>query len=211
LNVIITGVGGQGNVTASRIVASMLVGRGFVVTVGETFGASQRGGSVMSHIRVSARRTYSPQVPRGRADVVVSLEPLEAVRVLAAYGNPRSRCLTNDRPVYPVRVIAGEVAYPGMDEIKKTIGSLCEAYAMIGATEAALELGNPVLQNVVMIGALEGLGLVPFTRDDFVAVIGSDLSEGLLELNLKAYDVGFRLAGKAAGRACRCEKPGLPL
>jgi hypothetical protein len=103
-----------------------------------------------------------------------------------------------------------------MDEIKKTIGSLCEAYAMIGATEAALELGNPVLQNVVMIGALEGLGLVPFTRDDFVAVIGSDLSEGLLELNLKAYDVGFRLAERprrAAGaknRACPCERGSLP-
>jgi len=82
-NIIITGVGGQGNVLASRLLGGMLAGKGYLVTIGETFGASQRGGSVMSHLRISGKSVASPQIPRGRADVIVSLEPAEAVRVMA--------------------------------------------------------------------------------------------------------------------------------
>ncbi len=87
-NIVITGVGGQGNVMASRVLANMLVRRGFKVTIGETFGMSQRGGSVMSHIRVSPTAVWSPQIPKGRADLIVAIEPLEAIRVLLDYGNP---------------------------------------------------------------------------------------------------------------------------
>ena len=90
-NIVITGVGGQGNVMASRVLANMLAAAGYRITIGETFGASQRGGSVMSHIRVSRSSVWSPQIPCGGADVVVSLEPIEALRVLPAYGNPQVR------------------------------------------------------------------------------------------------------------------------
>ena len=69
-NIIITGVGGQGNVMSSRILGNMLVDRGYHVTIGETFGASQRGGSVMSHMRVSKKSIWSPQIPEYRADTV---------------------------------------------------------------------------------------------------------------------------------------------
>ena len=79
-NLIITGVGGQGNVLASRMVGNMLSRLGLFVTIGETFGASQRGGSVMSHLRISTRSCLSPQIPRGRAHSVVALEPIEALR-----------------------------------------------------------------------------------------------------------------------------------
>ncbi len=192
-NLIITGVGGQGNVTASRLVASMLVEKGFVVTVGETFGASQRGGSVMSHVRVSSRQTYSPQIPKGTADLVVSLEPSEALRVAASYGGPRTICLSNDRPVFPVRVIAGEVAYPRVDEIRSSLESLCAAVIMIPATVRAVALGKAVLQNVVMVGALAGLGVLPFTRDDFEGLIARDMPEDGAALNMKAFDAGADL------------------
>jgi len=87
-NLIITGVGGQGNVLSSRMLGTMLTAKGFYVTIGETFGASQRGGSVMSHIRVSQRSAWSPQIPSGRAHLVMALEPSEAFRVLGVYGNP---------------------------------------------------------------------------------------------------------------------------
>src|SRR5512139_4258354 len=72
-NIVITGVGGQGNVMASRVLSNMLVRRGFRITIGETFGMSQRGGAVMSHIRVSAQTQWSPQIPSGKADMVVAL------------------------------------------------------------------------------------------------------------------------------------------
>ena len=83
LNLIITGVGGQGNVLASQIVASAGIKEGLYVTVGETYGASQRGGAVMSHVRFSARAQCSPLISEGQADIVVGLEPVEALRVMA--------------------------------------------------------------------------------------------------------------------------------
>lgn len=196
-NLIITGVGGQGNVTASRMVASMLVDKGFVVTVGETFGASQRGGSVMSHVRISASLTYSPQIPKGTADLVVSLEPSEALRVVASYGNPSTLCLSNTRPVYPVRVIAGEVAYPGLDTIEKALCDLCAHTLMIPATDEALRLKNPVYQNVVMVGALAGMKVLPFTREDFEKLVAKDMPPEAMETNMKAFDVGYALARQA--------------
>ena len=82
-NVIITGVGGQGNVMASRVVGSMLSRKGLNITIGETFGASQRGGSVMSHLRISEGSSWSPQIPGGRCHLIMALEPTEALRVLA--------------------------------------------------------------------------------------------------------------------------------
>ena len=97
-NIVITGVGGQGNVMASRVLSDIMVRNNYSVTIGETFGASQRGGSVMSHIRVSRQGAWSPQIPRGKADMVLSLEPIETIRVLQSYGNPDVKVLANTRP-----------------------------------------------------------------------------------------------------------------
>lgn len=192
-NIIITGVGGQGNVMASRIFANMLVRNGFQVTIGETFGASQRGGSVMSHIRVSGTSAWSPQIPRGKADIVVSLEPIEAIRVLASYGNPDVQVLTNARPIYPVGVIAGEQVYPGMDEIKASLKDLSGQVWMIPATDEALKLGHPILGNVIMVGALCSLGDLPVGRDDFEAIIRESISGDKVAINLEAFDLGQRI------------------
>jgi indolepyruvate ferredoxin oxidoreductase beta subunit len=189
-NIIITGVGGQGNVMASRILSNMLVRRGYQVTIGETFGASQRGGSVMSHIRVSADSTWSPQIPKGKADIVVTLEPIEAIRVLMSYGNPEVKVLTNTRPIYPVGVISGELNYPSIEEIQEAIRDLSSRAWFVEATDEAVKLGNPILGNIIMIGALAGTGTLPMTREDFQEVIGENLPAKALEANLKAFDLG---------------------
>jgi len=189
-NVIITGVGGQGNVMASRILSNMLVRRGYQVTIGETFGASQRGGSVMSHIRISADSSWSPQIPRGKADIVVTLEPIEAIRVLMTYGHPEVKVLTNTRPIYPVGVISGELTYPTAEEIQEAIRDLSAEAWFVAATDEALKLGNPILGNIIMLGALAGTETLPLERNDFQAVIQESLPAGTLETNLKAYDLG---------------------
>jgi indolepyruvate ferredoxin oxidoreductase beta subunit len=134
-NIVITGVGGQGNVMASRVLSNMLVRRGYRITIGETFGMSQRGGAVMSHIRVSAGTQWSPQIPRGKADMVVALEPVEAIRVLKTYGNPEVKVIINTRPIYPVGVITGELAYPSFKEIQRTVQSLSSGAWFLDATE----------------------------------------------------------------------------
>lgn len=190
-NVIITGVGGQGNVVASRVISNMLARNSYYVTLGETFGASQRGGSVMSHIRISGKSAWSPQIPKGRADIIVSLEPIEAIRVLKSYGNPKVRVLTNTRPVYPIGVMAGELDYPSLEEIKISVKELSSIAWFIDTTDEAIKLGNPILGNMIMIGALAAMDELPIGREDFKEVISESLSGEKLNANIKAFDIGF--------------------
>jgi indolepyruvate ferredoxin oxidoreductase beta subunit len=192
-NIIITGVGGQGNVMASRVLAGMLVNAGYVVTIGETFGMSQRGGSVMSHLRISSTSVLSPQIPQGRADIIIALEPVEALRVLVKYGNPDVAVLANSRMVYPMGVITGEFTYPSLDEIKSAFEKLTAHNWLIDATSVAVELGNPVLSNIVMIGALAGTALLPIDRSAFEKEITRSMSTDKRQINLTAFDTGAKI------------------
>ena len=189
-NIVITGVGGQGNVMASRVLANMLVHRGYRVTIGETFGMSQRGGSVMSHIRVSRAAVWSPQIPKGRADLIVAIEPLEAIRVLFDYGNPAVKVLVNMRPIYPVGVITGESDYPAEEQIREVVGALSNKACFLDATAEALTLGNPILGNIVMIGAVAGLGELPVDRELFETVVREGMPAVRVEANLRAFAIG---------------------
>ena len=189
-NIIITGVGGQGNVMASRVVGNMMSRKGLNVTIGETFGASQRGGSVMSHLRISTTSSWSPQIPRGQGHLVISLEPTEALRVLAIYGNPSIRVICNTRPIHAIGVISGEQQYPDLADIKAWVDELSEACWFLEATAKAVELGNPILGNIMLIGAAAGINALPLDRKDFEAVISENLPAASQDLNLKAYDIG---------------------
>ena len=190
MNVIITGVGGQGNVLASRVLAGMLVTAGYFVTIGETFGMSQRGGSVMSHLRISRESILSPQIPQGRADIIVGLEPAEALRVLTRYGNPDVVALINSRVVYPIGVITGELSYPTLAEIESAFKKLTTQSWLIDATSAAVELGNPILSNIIMIGALAKTELLPIDRRAFEKEITKDMAADKCKINLLAFDAG---------------------
>jgi indolepyruvate ferredoxin oxidoreductase beta subunit len=192
-NIIITGVGGQGNVMASRVLAGMLVNAGFIVTIGETFGMSQRGGSVMSHLRVSSTSVLSPQIPQGGADIIIALEPAEALRVLTKYGNPDVAVLSNSRMVYPMGVITGEFNYPSLDDVKSMFEKLSAKNWLIDATSVAVDLGNPVLSNIVMIGALAGASLLPIDRRAFEKEITKSMSADKRQINLTAFDAGMKM------------------
>jgi len=168
----------------------MLVQQGYVITIGETYGASQRGGSVMSHIRVSQKDQFSPLIPEGKCDLVVGLEPVEALRVLAQYGNPKVLMLINIRPIYPIDVIAGNTAYPELSVVLKKIQKLSRRVWTLNATEIGLELGDPIFSNIVMIGALSALDLLPLRREEFQNTIQELLPSHKLHLNMEAFDRG---------------------
>lgn len=189
-NIVITGVGGQGNVMASRVLSNMMVRAGFKVTIGETFGMSQRGGSVMSHIRVSPTAVWSPQIPKGTADLIVALEPVEAIRVLADYGNPAVKVIVNLRAIYPVGVITGEDEYPSETDIRETVSALAAEARFLMATDEAIRLGNPILGNIVMIGAVAGLGVLPIDREGFETVIREGMPAAKVKANLRAFAIG---------------------
>jgi indolepyruvate ferredoxin oxidoreductase beta subunit len=190
LNIIMAGVGGQGNVMASRVLANMLSLKGYQVTIGETFGMSQRGGSVMSHLRVSETSAWSPLIPRGRADVLIALEPIESVRVMRTYGNSAVKVLVNTRPIHPVGVIAGDSEYPSLEKIEGALRELTPYVWMLDATEEASKLGNPILSNIIMIGAVSGLNLLPVGMTEFRSVIRDFFPQKLLEVNRRAFEAG---------------------
>jgi len=189
-NVIIGGVGGQGNVLASQILGEMLVSQGYVITIGETYGASQRGGAVMSHLRISAKDQFSPLIPEGQCDLLVALEPVEGLRILAHYGNPRMMTLLNTRPIHPMDVISGNATYPEVSKVIAKIKELSRRVWTLNATEVALEMGDPIFANIVMLGALSATEVLPIHRKGFELVITELLPSRTLAENLKAFDQG---------------------
>jgi indolepyruvate ferredoxin oxidoreductase beta subunit len=193
INLIITGVGGQGNVLSSQLIGQALVQKGFFVTIGETYGASQRGGSVMSHIRTSSQKQLSPLIPKGKADIVLGLEPVEALRVLTLYGNPRTVVIANTRPIYPVDVTGGNEAYPDEDVIKNSLDDLSRKVYWIAATDIALGMGSAILGNMIMIGALLNLGLIPLRPEEFRRTLERNFHDQRLAINLQALQEGERI------------------
>ena len=192
-NLIITGVGGQGNVLASKLLAGILVNGGLQVTIGETFGASQRGGSVMSHLRVSPSGAWSPLIPRGRAHMIIALEPIEGLRVLAAYGNPEAFVITNTRPVHPIGVICGDQDYPEPDRISAWLKEFTRRHWLLPATDEAVKLGSPILANIILIGALAGTGVLPVEREGFFNAIAATMAPYKVAANLRAFDLGRQM------------------
>jgi indolepyruvate ferredoxin oxidoreductase beta subunit len=198
-NLIITGVGGQGNVLSSQLIGQALVSKGYFVTIGETYGASQRGGSVMSHVRISPRKQLSPLIPKGKADVVVALEPVEGLRILTLYGNPETVTIANTRPIYPVDVTSGQEKYQDREEIEKALANLSRRVYSIPATEKAMQMGSPILGNMIMIGALLELNLLPLSAGEFQETLANHFDEKRLKINLEALEEGRKVV--QAGRS----------
>jgi indolepyruvate ferredoxin oxidoreductase beta subunit len=194
INLIIAGVGGQGNVVASEILAMVFSRQGYYVSVGETFGASQRGGSVMSHVRVANEAPPGPLIPKGQVDIVVGFEPLEALRVLADYGQETSRVLVNPRPIHPLAVQIGETSYPDPEELLTTIRELAAAVLVVQGTELARQAGDVRAQNVAMVGALVGSAWLEIRPEAVEEIMAERFSDDLLSLNCEAFRLGLEAA-----------------
>jgi indolepyruvate ferredoxin oxidoreductase beta subunit len=189
LNLIITGVGGQGNVMASHIVASAGIKEELYVTVGETYGASQRGGAVMSHVRFSSQAQCSPLISEGQADIVVALEPVEALRVMAEFGNPKTRVIVSPRPIYPIWVLSGQAKYPPIEEILGKLEELADRVHVVDVSEDGEAL---VGTNVLMIGALAASGLLPIPIESFEEAMREILAPKDLEMNFQTFRKGMQ-------------------
>ena len=192
LNLIITGVGGQGNVMISLIIGNALVKEGYLVTIGETYGASQRGGPVMSHVRISRETQYSPFIPNGRADIILGMEPVETLRMLGQFGNPDIVTIINPRPIYSIDVTGGQAEYPDLDKLMETIKELSAKTWTINATEEAQKMGNAIFANVILIGALIGSGALPLDEKSLEPVLRETFPKEV-EANMTAFQKGMEL------------------
>ncbi len=194
LNIIISGVGGQGNILASDIISRAFCEEGYFVSVGETYGATQRGGSVVSHVRLSPRRAYGPLIPLGEGHVIVGFEPLEVYRIFRDYGHDTVRVIMNDRPFYPLDVLQQRSKYPDMDDLISRVRILAADLKMVKGTELAKKAGDPRAQNVVMVGAFAGLNWVPLKKERYLKAIEETFSGAKLAFNQKAFELGYHAA-----------------
>ncbi|MGB2799937.1 MAG: indolepyruvate oxidoreductase subunit beta [Dehalococcoidia bacterium] len=194
LNLIITGVGGQGNVRISLLIGNALVREGYFVTIGETYGASQRGGPVMSHLRISKEIECSPFISDGCADVILGMEPVETLRMLGRFGNPDVVTIVNPRPIYSIDVTGGEAEYPDLDRLMETIKDLSARTWVINATEEAQKMGDPIFANVILVGALIGCGVLPLDEKSVEPVLRESFPKEF-EVNMIAFNKGMQLAG----------------
>jgi indolepyruvate ferredoxin oxidoreductase, beta subunit len=195
INLVISGVGGQGNVMISLVVGSALVNEGFFVTVGETYGASQRGGSVMSHVKISLEKQYSPLIPAGRADIILGMEPVETLRMLKQFGNKHVTTIVNPRPIHSID-LSGR-GYPDLQKVMDRVKHLSNMMWEVNATEEAQKIGNPILANMILIGALVKTSLLPIGEDAVRKVI-VDMFPKTVLVNEKALKMGINLTQKQA-------------
>jgi indolepyruvate ferredoxin oxidoreductase beta subunit len=189
LNILIAGVGGQGNLLASEVISWASVKEGFKVRVADIFGAAQRGGAVTSHIRLG-KDVYSPVPPRGSAHILLGFEPVECLRAASLL---RSDCtaIINTRTIVPSSVSLGQASYPTLDEITALIQKLVRKIVTLDAASIALSAGDALMVNIVMVGALAGTGAAPIRKETFIEAIRNLVPSGSEENNLNAFNLGF--------------------
>jgi len=193
---LIAGTGGQGVITAARLLSEFFVGRGQRVVSGQLHGMAQRGGAVQSTVLVDSGP--SPALGRGRADFVLGLEPVETARALP-FVSAGTVVLMNTTPVAPFvlalnRVLETEPsAYPPLEELAARIRKKTRRLALVAATAPAREVGSVKTLNVVMLGCLFGCGLLPFAADDFIGSVLQTAPAGWARANRPAFESGVEL------------------
>lgn len=199
LNIVICGIGGQGNVLASEVLGSTMADRGYRVAIGETYGASQRGGSVMSHVRVSEEKELSVLIPAGAAHMIIGFEPLETLRMARKYAGADTTVVYDPRPVYPLGVLQGIQKYPAMEQIQAEIAELSAAAYAVPAADIAMEVGDSRAANIALLGAFTQLPDAPLNREDMEKILEQRFKGKVLELNQKAFAMGCAAVGGKGG------------
>ena len=182
----IVGVGGQGTLLASRILGNTVINEGYDVKVSEVHGMSQRGGSVVTYVKYG-EKVYSPIIDEGEADIILAFELLEAYRSLP-YLKKGGKIIVNAQQIDPMPVITGAAEYPA--DIAAKLSAVANV-TVADALSAAKEAGNAMAVNVVLIGVLAKASGIPYEK--WVETLKTTVPPKFLEVNLKAFDIGYNL------------------
>jgi len=184
-DVVICGVGGQGAILASDILGRAAVAEDRAVQAAETHGMAQRGGSVENHVRIGS--AYGSLIPKKGADLMIALEPSEAVRY-AHLMKDGAVIIVDTDPVYPFTVTTGKAEYP---EVSKMLEALSKSFDVkaFSATDVAKNAGNKQAANVVLIGAASHY--IPLQKQTFIDCITALVPPKFLDVNLKAFEAGI--------------------
>ena len=185
-NIMIVGVGGQGTLLTSRILGGLAIAGGYDVKLSEVHGMAQRGGSVVTFVRYG-EKVAEPVVEEGQADVIIAFEQLEALRY-AHFLKKDGALIINDWKIDPMPVVTGAAQYP-----EHIIENLKEKYKVytVNATEEAKKLGNSRVFNLIVLGI--AAQHMDFSKEQWYSVIENTVPQKTIEINKKAFDVGYEL------------------
>ena len=184
---LLTGVGGQGTILASNVLAELGINLGYDAKKAEVHGMSQRGGSVVSHVSWG-EQVFSPIIPEGEADILIAFEKLEALRFADGI-HADAIVLINDHEIVPVTVSSGNGTYPTVDEVRAGFEGKTEHVHCIKGVEIAEALGNAKAANVVLLGALSRI--LEMDPEPWLDVIEARVPPKFIELNRKAFQAGW--------------------
>lgn len=186
-NCLLCGVGGQGVVLASKLIAYAAMEKGFSVRTSETIGMSQRGGSVVSHVRMGDT-VYSPMIPKGSADVIMAFEPAEAVRNLS-YLKEGGVVVVNRKAVKPVTATLAQGSYDGSEMLAYLKEHVKRLYVVDGDA-ICREAGSPKVLNVALLGVALGSQVLDIETQEMERVMEQHVKPAFLEMNQKALRLG---------------------
>jgi indolepyruvate ferredoxin oxidoreductase beta subunit len=187
-NIVIAGVGGQGNILASKILFECAHTQGINAIIGEVFGVSQRGGSVLSHVRIGDGVLSPISVEHG-TQVICGLEPMEALRAAIRYVKADGVVITNIHKYPPISVNMGKDKYPAIESILEALENLCERVVAFDATALAEKAGGAVLTNMVLLGALSTVSSLDLPVKSYEYAISISVPR-FLDKNLNAFHLG---------------------
>lgn len=185
MNILISAVGGQGALLASRIFGALADKVGQDIKLSEVHGMSQRGGSVVTHVRMG-KKVHSPVVEKGTADFIMAFEQLEGARYID-WLKKDGTLIVNTQQIDPMPVVAGAVKYPG--DLVGELSQLPIKLYSVDAVELATKAGNVKTANIILVGILASITDIP--KEMWQEAIAETVPEKFLEENLKAFDLGY--------------------
>ncbi len=187
-NIMIAGVGGQGNLQCGAVLADAAMEAEMKPVIGETFGASRRGGGVITHLRISKECT-GPLIPQREVDLMLGLEPLETLRAARNFGGRRTSVVMSDMRIETMETLAGTTHYPHIDDIASCLRELCRDLIVISPVSFLEKLGTSRVLNAYMIGAASQLADIPLSRTHMVVALKN--MPGDRKLNIRAFEQGI--------------------
>jgi indolepyruvate ferredoxin oxidoreductase beta subunit len=188
INFLLTGVGGQGTILASNVLADLGMALGFDVKKAEIHGMSQRGGNVISYIRWG-EHVFSPIITQGEADIILAFEKLEALRSIEQI-KPDGMILINDYAIVPVTVSSGSSEYPDDENIQENMQKFTSKAYWVKGQDIAEEIGYPKASNVVLLGALTAL--LAIDPKEVLSVIATRIPQKYYAFNEQAFGSGYK-------------------
>jgi indolepyruvate ferredoxin oxidoreductase beta subunit len=188
-NIVLCGVGGQGTILASKVIAQTAVRLGQNCRVGETHGMSQRGGSVISHVRIG-EQVYGALTPDAQGDLMIAFEPVESLRYMN-YLKSNAYIILNSQPIIPTSVNAGLATYPGYDEIVKELKNVSSHIVSVEATKISEEIGGVLFLNMVVLGTASKVPGFPYSEEELRKSIQELVKPKFIDINIKAFEAGI--------------------